>query len=85
MEGTAVSAKPPPYLIEDSDGNMIPDHPGRVKPVTALPAGHPCLEYLKGRGYDPAALQAQFRCAYCYEEADEDAAIGRFYSLPAAF
>jgi hypothetical protein len=58
---------------------MIPDHPGKTTPITALPHTHPVLEYLRYRDYDPILLHAQFRAAWCYEEAPEGEQYNRWY------
>jgi hypothetical protein len=46
--------KPAPgrCLIPDGKGNMIPDHPGEVIPLTELPDDHPAVHYLKSRRFD---------------------------------
>jgi hypothetical protein len=73
-------------LIEDEDGNMVPDDPGDCVPVTELPDDHPCLFFIRSRGYDPVELFSQFRASFCEKEAPEDEAKGRFYSrLPYGF
>jgi len=55
-------------LIDDGRGNMIPDHPGDVLPITSLPADHPAAWYLTSRGYDLGNLWERFRTSYCYKE-----------------
>jgi len=79
LSGVGVSMSKKAKLVDDGRGNMIPDHPGEVIPVTELPEGHPCIEYIRSRGYDPQALYDQFRCSYCIEEAPEGEEYGRFY------
>jgi hypothetical protein len=56
------------FLIDDGRGNMIPDHPGEVIPLTELPEDHVAIQYLRERQYDPAALVEQFRCGWCVAE-----------------
>lgn len=58
-------------MIDDGRGNIIPDHPGRVIPVTELPDGHPALFYLRNRGFDPVLLHGMFRASWCEEQAPE--------------
>jgi hypothetical protein len=55
-------------LVVDALGVHVPPSPGRVIPVTQLPLGHPGRAYLKARGFDLAALEHQFYCAWCEEE-----------------
>jgi len=56
------------FCIKDAKGNLIPDHPGMVVPITSLSPGHPAYDYLDGRGYSLTSLWDQFRCSYCYME-----------------
>jgi len=56
------------YCIRDGNGNLIPDHPGMVVPVTSLTAGHPAYDYLTDRGYNLQTLWEQFRTSYCFQE-----------------
>ena len=58
-------------MITDERGNLIPDHPGTVVPVTELPPDHQAVFYLKWRGYDLDRLWQMFRCSWCAEEAPE--------------
>ena len=58
----------PDYLELDAKGNKVPKGPGECQLLTELPAGHPALEYLAARGYDPAKLVAQFRASFCHQE-----------------
>lgn len=67
------------YLIPDIRGYMIPDHPGKVIPLTSLPKSHPATLYLETRDYDPVLLHSQFRAAWCVEEAPEGEQYRRFY------
>ena len=59
------------YLVDDGRGNMIPDHPGQVTPVTRLPPDHVAVQYLRDRGFDLERLERQFGCAWCYAETPE--------------
>lgn len=73
-------------IIDDGKGNMIPDHPGQVVPITQLPADHPGVTYLVNRGYDLQRLWDQFRCSWCWQEAPENPEMDRFYRrLPCEF
>ncbi len=56
------------FVEDDGRGNIIPKHPGKVIPVTALDPEHPCSVYLKYRRLDPSKLYEQFRASYCEEE-----------------
>ena len=67
------------YLIPDYKGNLIPDHPGKITPITQLPHAHPALDFLRYRDYDPVKLVQQFRAAWCYEEAPEGEQYRRWY------
>lgn len=83
------------FLIEDENGNRIPDHPGEVitydsdisktlwnTELTAI-AGR---EYLEARGYSLDLLHDQFRISVCTIERPEDHTTGRFYRrLPGSF
>jgi hypothetical protein len=59
------------YLVPDGLGNMVPEPPGEVTPITQLPPEHPAVEYLVNRGYDLQKLEKQFRCGYCHAETPE--------------
>ena len=62
------------YLVSDGRGNMVPESPGIVVPITSLPQGHPALEYLaarKGGPLDLKRLEAQFNCGFCTNELPE--------------
>lgn len=67
------------YLVPDDKGAMIPDHPGKVTPLTALPHDHPALVYLRQRDYDPVKLYYQFRASWCFEESPEGEQFNRWY------
>lgn len=67
-------------LVSDRNGNMVPAWVGQTVPLTALPGGHPAIEYLRDRGFDPARLEAQFEACYCTEAAPESRATGVYYS-----
>lgn len=67
------------YLVPDDKGNMIPDHPGKVIPLTALPYEHPALLYLRQRDYDPVKLYYQFRASWCEVESPEGEQYNRWY------
>jgi len=56
-------------MIQDENGNTIPDHPGRVTPILELPEDHPAVWYLRNRGYDLELLWQMFRTSWCEEEA----------------
>ena len=74
------------HLVDDGQGNMIPDHPGEVVPVTDLLPGDPAYQYLIERRYNLKTLYAQFRCSYCFDEAPMSRAMERFYrKLPGDF
>ena len=74
------------HLIDDGNGNMIPDHPGLVVPLNTLPPNHPAVEYLRNRNYDIDDMVRRFRASYCYQEAPEDKALHRWYKkMPGGF
>lgn len=66
-------------LVDDGRGNMIPDHPGQVIPITQLNPDHVAVRYLLDRGFDLQLLYDMFRTSYCCGEAPEDREQGRFY------
>ena len=66
-------------LIDDGCGNIIPDHPGEVVPLTELKADHPVVMQLKKRGYIISDLCNQFRASFCINEAPTDWKKGREY------
>lgn len=73
-------------LVDDGNGNMVPENPGKTIPIVALPDDHPVMEVLRDRGYDSVELWHQFRCSYCTEELPQDRDIGRFYKkMPGGF
>lgn len=62
------------YLVSDGKGNMVPEAPGTVVPITSLPANHPAVEYLTNRPGGPfnlKRLEEQFNCGYCTAELPE--------------
>ncbi len=68
------------YVVEDDEGNLVPDGPGKCSPVVNLPPGHPARVYIENRGFDASLLEAQFELLWCYEEAPEGEMYGnRFY------
>lgn len=67
-------------LVDDGNGNKVPAWVGKTTPLSELPPGHPALEYLESRGFEPLALELQFEACYCYEAAPEDRATGVYYS-----
>lgn len=56
-------------MIEDANGNVIPDHAGALTPIHELSADHPAAWYLTNRGYDLKQLYDMFRTSWCSEEA----------------
>lgn len=55
--------------------------PGRVLPLSALPPGHPACGYVRGRGFDPAYLAAQFGVGFCeaVDNPRHQLLVGRLY------
>lgn len=73
-------------LVVDALGVAVPPGPGKIIPVTQLPVGHPGRTYLKVRGFDLAALERQFYCAWCEEELPCSDELRIFYRyLPLGF
>jgi hypothetical protein len=70
---------PTDCLIDDGRGNIIPDHPGQVVPLTELHADNPVVMQLKKRGYNIADLYNQFRGSFCTKEVPADWKKGREY------
>ena len=68
------------YLVEDRNGNMVPDGPGKTIPLAALSKDHPAWVYLLHRKFDPVLVATQFDADWCEEEAPEGEQYGRrFY------
>jgi hypothetical protein len=80
-EGKVIDSGKRKHLIDDGLGNMIPDHPGVVIPLSQLPADHPANFDMAQRGLTPRipAMEKMFGLAWCEEEAPIDREIGRFY------
>lgn len=66
-------------LVPDGKGNMVPDRPGDTTSLIDLPADHPAIQYLTGRGYSIASLVNQFSASWCYCELPEDREKKRYY------
>ena len=58
------------YLVDDGEGNQVPKGPGEVVSLSALPADHPVIVYLRGRDFDPHSLVRQFDSSFCVQHAD---------------
>lgn len=67
--GSVISKAREAVLIEDANGNMIPDYAGKMTPVNELPPEHPAAWYLLQRGFNLQVLYDLFRASYCSEEA----------------
>lgn len=74
---TKVTDNGEPYLIVDANGNKIPDHPGRVVPVTLLPKTHAMRQYLESRNFTVQDAWRFCRASYCTEAAPEGEEYGR--------
>jgi hypothetical protein len=86
VPSTITRPAPGRCLIPDGKGNMIPDHPGEVIPLTELPEDHPAVQYLKSRRFDIQSLHTQFRVGFCVREAPENPEVDRYYKrLPCGF
>ena len=73
-------------LIDDGKGNMVPQDPGEVIPLSSLPSQHPAILYLQDRNYSIETLESQFNCGYCETEAPENSTKGIYYKkLPLDF
>lgn len=73
-------------LVEDENGNMVPDMPGECIPLPDLPKDHPAVFYLRQRGYDISKLSHQFDVMWCEKEKPQDPEKGLFYKrLPGGF
>lgn len=70
------------FLVDDGNGNMIPQPPGRVWALTDLPEGHQAIQYLRHRGFDPEAITRQFGGSYCY---DQNLPARMYRELPGGF
>ena len=69
------------FMVRDENGNLVPPGPGQCTPLDQLEPDHPAIEYVRGRGFEPARLVAQFSGAFCDEE---NSAIG-YKRLPGGF
>lgn len=74
-------------LVEDENGEMVPEWCGETVPLTSLPENHPAIQYLKyERGYDINELEKLWDICYCNKAIEEDKEKGRFYSkLPLGY
>jgi 5S rRNA maturation endonuclease (ribonuclease M5) len=82
----SVSSRREECLILDEQGNLVPQDPGEVIPLSDLASDHPAIEYLVNRGYNIASLEKQFNCGYCVAEAPENPSKGIYYKkLPRGF
>lgn len=83
---TSASVQREECLIRDENGNLIPQDPGEVIPLSDLPNDHPAIKYLADRGYNIETLEKQFNCGYCVAEAPENPSKGIYYKkLPKGF
>ena len=71
--------KPTTPLIKDDKGNDVPQGPGRTLPLTLLPKGHPCLEFLETRNISVTCLNAWAPSAFCTEENPPNKEQGIYY------
>ena len=71
-------------LVYDEYGNLVPEPPGTVVPLSALEKNHPARKYLIQRGFDPDLLSGLYHVGYCTQALPEDRSKGRYWSkLPA--
>lgn len=56
------------FLVDDGQGNMIPQPPGAVWRLSELDPSHQSIQYLEARRFDPRAIERQFSAEYCYSE-----------------
>lgn len=84
IEKKVIAGTQDKHLVYDEQGNLVPEGPGDLVPLSELPPNHPALEYLKQRGYDPTLLERQYDVKYCVKALPEDRSVGRYWSkLPA--
>ncbi len=82
----AVRPAKPRKLTRDRAGNEVPFPAGELIPLTFLPSTHPCIQYVRYRGFSPETLQQQFSAAFCVKELAPSTENGRFYRrLPGTF
>lgn len=67
-------------LVYDEQGNLVPEPPGHLIPLTELPKLHPALSYLEKRGFDIDLLHMVYNISYCDGNLPEDRATGRYWS-----
>lgn len=74
-------------LVEtDANGNVVPEMPTCIVPVTQLPPDHPAAVYLTSRSFNLQKLWEQFETSFCWQELPEDREKGRYYrKLPGGF
>lgn len=68
------------HLVPDEYGNLVPEGPGRIVPLSALPKQHPAIQYLYQRGYSPLLMEQYYGAGYCSEALPDDRAVGRYWS-----
>lgn len=69
MHGGASSAEREEMWEPDTvTGVSCPPAAGELLSISSLPSAHPAIQYLTARGYDPAAIEDQFRLSFCEKE-----------------
>lgn len=69
VSGAVGSAEREEMWEEDPvSGGLCPPLAGDLIPLCDLPPDHPAVEYMVGRGFQPARLQEQFRLSFCRKE-----------------
>lgn len=66
-------------LVLDKFGELVPEYPEDVIPITELPEDHVAVQYLKDRGFNLKRLETMFDCCFCRRALPEDRTVGRYY------
>lgn len=70
---------------EEQFSENLNTNPGTLIPITDLPETHPCIEFLRLRGFsdkkDLESLFNQFNTSYCIKESDDHKAVNLYKGL----
>lgn len=81
VEGVHTGISDTANLVDDGTGTMVPAPCGETVLLENLPSGHPALNYLLQRGFDPVYASRTYGICYCTEAAPPSRAKGVYYSL----
>ena len=69
ITGRPLLQRPVDLLAQKAELFKAAQWPGTCVPLSALPAGHAALEYIRGREFDPRQLEQEWGVRYCQEAA----------------